>query len=65
MEVPAKDATMLLNTNESLEVGMLDALSVMGLAILTFSMVVYPPVIEAEKSLIIYLYGKFHAKLEL
>jgi len=28
-------------------------------------MVVYPPVIEAEKSLIIFLYGKFHAKLEL
>ena len=30
MEAPAKDATMLLNTNESLEVGMLGALSVMG-----------------------------------
>jgi len=27
-------------------------------------MVVYPPGIEAEKSLIIYLYGKFHAKLK-
>ena len=30
MEAPAKDATILLNTNESLEAGMLDVLSVMG-----------------------------------
>jgi len=28
-------------------------------------MVVYLPEIEAKKSLIIYLYGKFHAKLKL
>ncbi|SVD30973.1 uncharacterized protein METZ01_LOCUS383827 [marine metagenome] len=30
MEAPAKDATILLNTNESLEVGMPDVLSAMG-----------------------------------
>ena len=30
MEAPAKDATILLNTNESLKVGMPDVLSVMG-----------------------------------
>jgi len=30
MEAPAKDATILLNTNESLESGMSDVLLVMG-----------------------------------
>lgn len=59
IEAPAKEAITLLNTNDSEEL----ALSMMGYATLTFSMVVYPPEIEAETSLPINLYGKFHAKL--
>ena len=57
IEAPAKEATTLLSTNESV------VLSVMGYATLTFSMVDYLPVIEAELSLFTLLYGKFHAKL--
>ena len=57
IEAPAKDATTLFSTNESL------VSSVIGYATLTFSMVFYLPVIEAELFLFICLYGKFHAKL--
>ncbi len=46
IEAPAKEATILLNTNESV------ALSVTGYATLTFSMFDYLPVIEAELSFI-------------
>jgi len=57
IEAPAKEATTLLSTNESV------VLSVMGYATLTFSMVDYLPVIDAELFLVTPLNGKFHAKL--
>jgi hypothetical protein len=57
IEDPAKEAKILLNTSESV------ALSVMGYATLTFSMVVYPPLIIYKYSSVTLLYGKFHAKL--
>jgi len=48
IEAPAKEATTLLNTKDSEEL----ELSVMGYATLTFSMVVYLPVIWAQTSLL-------------
>jgi|CryGeyStandDraft_13_1057135.scaffolds.fasta_scaffold09142_4 hypothetical protein len=57
IEAPAKEAKILLNTNESV------AVSATGYATLTFSMVFHLPEIEAKTSLVTFLYGKFHAKL--
>jgi len=57
IEAPTIEATTPLSTNESV------VLSVMGYATLTFSMIDYLPVIDAELFLVTLLYGKFHAKL--
>ena len=59
IEAPAREATTLLNTNESW------VFSVMGYAVLTFSMVVYLPKLIQKIFLLILLTASFMPNFSL
>ena len=59
IEAPAKEATTLLNTNESW------VFSVMGYAVLTFSMVAYLPNIGSKKISLIAFTANFMPNFSL